>query len=417
MLLATGSLVTGLLAYVFFAFASRSLGPAAASPVSVLWSYWAAAAAVLTFPVQHWIIRRFTGDGHERTVARTLPRLSALVLTLSLASGGAAFAFREQLFHDAGLAFPAMVAGVSAGSYLMGVVRGVLAGRGRYTATAASLVGENLVRVVGAALAALAGLGPVAFGIAMVLGPLCGLAWTSSLRLRAAPGAAPVRPDSLTLVSGVAGGSLIGQLVLTGTPVVLAALGGTPAAVTSLFLVLSVWRAPYLVAMGVTPQLTTVLTRMSVEGPLTRIARVARLTVLLVLVASAFAALVGVTVLQPVVSLAFGAGVELPSAELVGLGVGTVVALGNLVLLLALLALGRSRLAAGAWLVGLAAAGVWLLVADLTPSTDVVVAFVLAEVTAFILLVAATEQRVHGDRRRLKSRRGGWPSLADSGGS
>jgi O-antigen/teichoic acid export membrane protein len=338
-------------------------------------------------------------------------------MTLSLATGIAAFVFRDQLFHDAGLAFPGMVAGVSAGSYLMGLVRGVLSGRGRYMATAASLVGENLVRVVCGALAALAGMGPLAFGIAMVLGPLCGLVWTSSLRLRAAPAAASARPDSLALVSGVAGGSLIGQLVLTSTPVVLAALGGAPAEVTSLFLVLSVWRAPYLVAMGVTPQLTTILTRMSVEGPLSRVARVARLSVLLVLAASAVASLVGLTVLQPLVSLAFGGGVELPSAELAALGVGTVVALGNLVLLLVLLALGRSRLAAAAWLAALATAGVSLLVGDLAPSTDVVAAFVIAEVTAFILLVAATEHRVHTERRRLDPRRGGRPSFADSGGS
>jgi O-antigen/teichoic acid export membrane protein len=409
--------LTGLLAYVFFALANRSLGPAAASPVSVLWSYWAAAAAVLTFPVQHWIIRRFTGDGHEEIVARTVPRLTVLVLTLSLASGAAAYVFREQLFHDVGPTFPAMVTGVSLGSYLMGVVRGVLSGRGRYMATAASLVGENLVRVVCAALAALAGLGPVAFGAAMVVGPLCGLVWTSSLRLRTDRGGASARPDSLALVSGVAGGSLMGQLVLTGAPVVLAALGGAPAAVTSLFLVLSVWRAPYLVAMGVTPQLTTLLTRMRVDGPLTRVARVARVTVLLVLAASAVAALVAVTVLQPLVSLAFGAGVELPRALLVGLGVGTVVALGNLVLLLVLLALGRSRIAAGAWLGALAAAGVWLAVGGLPPSADVVSAFVIAEGTAFILLVAATERSVHAGSSRLKPRRGGRPSFADSGGS
>jgi len=55
--LGAGSLVTGLLAYVFFALSTRSLGASAAAPVSVLWTYWSFAAAALTFPLQHWIAR------------------------------------------------------------------------------------------------------------------------------------------------------------------------------------------------------------------------------------------------------------------------------------------------------------------------------------------------------------------------
>jgi O-antigen/teichoic acid export membrane protein len=51
--LAVGSAISGLLAYAFFALATRSLGAERAAPVSVLWSFWAVAAAVLTFAVQH----------------------------------------------------------------------------------------------------------------------------------------------------------------------------------------------------------------------------------------------------------------------------------------------------------------------------------------------------------------------------
>ncbi|MEJ7689963.1 MAG: hypothetical protein WKF76_05750 [Nocardioidaceae bacterium] len=70
--LAAGSVATGLLAYVFFATATRALGPVAAAPVTVLWTYWSLAAAAFTFPVQHWIARTATAYD-ESMVRRALP--------------------------------------------------------------------------------------------------------------------------------------------------------------------------------------------------------------------------------------------------------------------------------------------------------------------------------------------------------
>jgi len=72
--LATGSALSGLLAYVFFAATTRALGAQAAGPVSVLWSYWTFAGAALTFPVQHWIARTVAahGEGAVRSAARSL---------------------------------------------------------------------------------------------------------------------------------------------------------------------------------------------------------------------------------------------------------------------------------------------------------------------------------------------------------
>src|SRR4029453_6819025 len=85
--LAAGSVVAGLLAYVFFALATRSLGAEGAAPVSILWSYWSAAAAVLTFTVQHWIIRTLAHDGHEGAVARSLPKFAIMAAGLTALAG------------------------------------------------------------------------------------------------------------------------------------------------------------------------------------------------------------------------------------------------------------------------------------------------------------------------------------------
>lgn len=394
--LALSSGINGLLAYVFFMLASRSLGAEAAAPVSVLWSYWAAAAAVVTFPVQHWTIRRFTRDGHEGAVAGSLLALSAVVAGFAFVAGVVAFVLREQLFDGDGLAFPAMVVAVTLGSFFMGVVRGVLSGRRRYRATGASLVAEGAVRALAAGAVTLAGGGAVAFGVALVVGPLSGLAWAPDLRLGSAPPGATVPRNPLAPLSGIAGGSLVAQLVLTGAPVLLAVHGGASAQVTALFLALAVWRAPYLVAMGVTPQLTTALTRLALAGP-RRVLRTARATVGLVLGTALVSAALGATVVQPLLRLIFGSDISLGRLTLAVLGVGTAFALGNLVLLLTLLALGRSKVSTGAWVAALLVAGAWLALSPLPSLSTIVGAFVVAEGVALVLLFVAVERSArHG---------------------
>jgi len=386
--LTVGSGLAGLLAYVFFALATRSLGVERAAPVSVLWSWWAIAAAVLTFSVQHWIIATLAGDGHETTVARSMPRIALAGGALAVLTGVVAFAARGILFDDGGVAFPAMVAVLTAGSLFTGIVRGALAGRRRYVASAACLVSENAVRVAGAVAAALAGAGAVAFGVALVVGSLTGLIWVRALRFEHShPRSHPVR-NPMALMSGIAGGSLIAQVVLTGGPVALAVVGGSPAEVTSVFVALAVCRAPYVVALGVAPQLTGWLARLAGQGQQTRLARLRAGTAVATLAAAGLAALLAIGVLPWLLRGIFGPDVELATGLLVMLGIGTAVALGNLVLLLLLLALQRPRSATWAWTAALVVAAGWLAAGFDEPATRVVVAFLLAQVTAFVVLLA-----------------------------
>jgi O-antigen/teichoic acid export membrane protein len=304
-----------------------------------------------------------------------------------------AFAFRHPLFHQDGVVFPTLIAAVTAGSFFVGLVRGALAGRGRYVATAASLIGENAIRVVAAAGVAFAGGGAKAFGVALVVGPLIGLVWARSLRFDSSSPASSDLRSPLALVSGIAGGSLIAQIVLTSAPVVLAAIGGAQAEVTSLFVALAVWRAPYLLALGMSPRLTPALTLLVVDGQLRRLTRVRRMTVLGVVVGAAAAALVGLTLMQPVLHVAFGPDVNVNARALAALGVGTATALGNLVLLLMLLAFGRSRAATTSWAAALAVSVGWTVLSTMAPEPRVVVAFLLAQLTAFALLLAACRAR------------------------
>ena len=103
--LGLGSAANGLLAYLVFVLTTRSLGPDAASPVSVLWSYWAFAGAAFTFPLQHWIARTVTAHG-DGAVHKALPRIGVLVLAVSVVLGGAAWVAREPLFHRSDAVVP-----------------------------------------------------------------------------------------------------------------------------------------------------------------------------------------------------------------------------------------------------------------------------------------------------------------------
>src|ERR1700710_1467611 len=103
--LVVGSAVSGLLAYVFFALVTRSLGAADAAPVSVLWTYWSFAAAGVTFPVQHWILRAVVGHGTEAVVWQAFGPASTSVMAVSVVSGAVAWLLRDPLFGSGDLIY------------------------------------------------------------------------------------------------------------------------------------------------------------------------------------------------------------------------------------------------------------------------------------------------------------------------
>ena len=187
--LAAGSVVSGLLAYVLFALVTRGLGAEAAAPVSVLWTQWAFAGAAFTFPLQHWITRSVVA-GREGDVRRAAGRVAAVVVAAALALGLVAWLLRDRLFHRDDAWFPVLVVLVTLGSAAVGVVRGGLAGRGRFAAVAWSLVAENALRCLLVAALLLAGEhDPVVHGLALVAGGLVAL-WPSAWRFAAAGAAA-----------------------------------------------------------------------------------------------------------------------------------------------------------------------------------------------------------------------------------
>ena len=392
--LAAGSVATGLLAYVFFATATRALGPVAAAPVTVLWTYWSLAAAAFTFPVQHWIARTATAYD-ESMVRRALPRIGAVVAATSALVGLLSWLAGDVLFRHDQAVFALLMVGVTAGSGLMGVARGTLTARRRFGSVAAMLVAENAVRLLAALALVVADVKqPFAFGLCLVAGHLVAFCWPSSLRL-ARGDTAGTAGSPLGFLGGAASGQLLGQVMLTGGPVVLALRGGSAAEVTALFAALALFRAPYMLALGVVAQLTGRLTTMVVSGQRAQLRRVQVMVVTSAVAAAALAALVGATIGPALVRLVFGDDVSLDVTTTVLVAIGSAVALANLVTTILVLALDRAGAVARAWVLAGAAAGAVLAATDTDSVEQTGWAFLVAQLVAFaVLLVEEYRGRV-----------------------
>jgi O-antigen/teichoic acid export membrane protein len=385
--LGAGSALSGLLAYVFFALVTRALGAETAAPVTVLWTYWSFAAAALTFPLQHWIIHTITAHGGEAAIRSTLPRVAVVVLLVAGIGGAVAWLLRDPLFHRDDIWFPLLVAGVTVGSALVGLLRGVLAARERFLAVAWALVAENLVRCLAAAGLMIAGVtAGLAYGVSLLAGQLVGLLWPSAFRLN--PDG--YRPDSRAPWAGFVGGAGVGQViaqtVLIGGPVVVALSGGSPAEVTALFAGLALFRAPHTLALGVVGQATGMLTSAVVAGRAAVLRKVRLGITVLTVLGAGVAAAVGGLAGPGLVRAVFGPDVDLEPDLSLLIAVGSAVALGNLALTVLMMAHNRAGAAVRAWVPAAALAAVVLAVAGGPATHATSWAFVTAEAIAFVAL-------------------------------
>jgi len=209
--LLAGAVVNGLAAYGFVALGTRALGAEGFAPVAIVWAFWAFSAALLTFPIQHWVIRQMALDRHSGGVRAAAGRVTLLAIALAAGEGLIALAAGRTLFGDGSWVWPACVTAVALGTGFMGLLRGVLAGSGRYRAAAVAIGGENLIRLaVGGAVLAVSR-DPRLLAAALVSGPLIALLWPRALRLDPVAG-----PSPSTGLVGAAGRD--GDTVDTGCP-------------------------------------------------------------------------------------------------------------------------------------------------------------------------------------------------------
>jgi O-antigen/teichoic acid export membrane protein len=377
--LLAGSLANGLAAYGFIALGTRGLGPEGFAPVAIVWVFWAFSAALLTFPIQHWVIRQMALDGHSGGVRAAVGRVALLAGTVAAGEGLAALAAGRRLFGEASWVWPVCVAGVAVGAGFMGLVRGVLAGSGRYRAAAVAIGGENLVRLAAGAALLAAARDPRLLAAALVSGPLIAVLWPGVLRLD--PVAGPRPPTGLVGAAGLS--VLLAQIVLNGGPPLVAVLGGADAEVTALFSALALFRAPYLVALGLTVRVTAPLTRRVEEQGRHSLRKPALATAGATVALGAAAFGLAWPLGPPLIRGLFGEGTA-PSGPVAGAAAaGCVLALGGLALTVVLIAAAARRVLVLSWVAAAAAGAVVLAVTQsLEPSGRVVAAFCAAEAVA-----------------------------------
>ncbi|WP_374455360.1 hypothetical protein [Nocardioides sp.] len=385
-LLAVGSVASGLLAYVLFALVTRGLGAAEAAPVTVLWTVWALAGAAVTFPLQHWITHSVV-SGREGDVRRSAGRVATLVVAGALALGGVSWAVRGRLFRTDDVWFPVLTTLVVVGAAAVGVLRGGLAGRGRMGAVALTLVAENALRCVLVGVLLAAGVhDPVAHGLCLVAGSLVAV-WPPAWRYA---DAGPGRARPLAFLGGAASGQLAAQVVLTGGAVLVALLGGARAEVTSVFAALAVFRAPYQVALGVLPQLTAHLSALVSAGDGGAVRVLARRLALLTAVGVPTGAALGAFAGPAVLRVVFGGSVDLGAGTAALVAAGCTLALTNVALMVGVLVHDRPAWVATAWATALLAGAVTVVaLGDRGPADRAASAFVVAELAAAVALGVA----------------------------
>ena len=374
--LGVGSLINGAAAFGIATTATHTYGSADASGFVALWTIWLLATALLTFPLQHWIVLQGRNEIPPR-------RLLALALLPTVATLAVAVSARNALFESASLAYPLIAAGIVAGAVPMGVFRGSLMAAGRVRHTAMILAGENVARLLTAVVVATAGGSAEAFSSTILVGYLVlasfPQAWTSRGEGWADETQARRVREVFRTIGFVGSSMLVSQVVLAGGPLLLAATGAAAAIVTATFATLEICGSVYLLTVGTSLRFTAMLADKRASLSLQRIGSVVCLAgAATAAIAGTAAALIG----PQTIGLLFGSDAQLPRSSTSLIAAGCVLAATGLLLLLVAVAANRSPHAFFVWLcatvVGLCAFAVNPAAADLRFA----VAFLLVECIA-----------------------------------
>jgi len=367
----------GVLAYLFFAFASHSLSRDEYGEIVVLWSVVFVAASTLFRPIEQLLSRTLAereqvgeDSGHVLRVA-ALIQVSLTVLAL-LALMVLRGPIQDNLLEGGDVLFWVLVVSLFGfgGAYY---ARGFLAGRRRFALYASLLVLEGLARL-GFALAVAVGIagGVDAVAIGIAVAPLAGLLVTPlAWRHRhSRPPVAPVKPVSadgapsgrieepeFTLSRGGAFAAavlvmMLSEQVIVGSGVLFVRAGEGAAAAGFIFNVLMVARAPLMLFQAIAASLLPHLTRLRARGDASGKEgfRMSVNTTLITIAGFATLTTLGVLAIGPeVMQLAFGEKFEYDRTGLAIVAVGMGCYLSAAALNQAALAQGQARRAALCW--------------------------------------------------------------------
>ncbi len=269
--------------------------------------------------------------------------------------------------------------------------KGVLAGTRHFAQVGWVLVIETLARLAAGIIAIQLLATATSLGWAMVIGGVAVLAmrWWRYDTGESKESSTPARG----FLTGYVGGTSSSQLLLGGAPIAVAALGGSPALISIVFVTFTLFRAPLTLIFALQGRVLPYLVGLARDADHARLARIARLVVFAGAGLAVLGGLVGWLVGADVVVLLFGEEFA-PTATVAMLAAaGVMAAAAAQIASQVLVAEARTRRLSLAWLGGLAAGVFALLLLRAEPDTRVALSFAIGEFVALGLMAVLATRR------------------------
>ncbi|MDP3985033.1 MAG: hypothetical protein Q8Q52_08545 [Acidimicrobiia bacterium] len=382
-----GSLAGALGAYLFQVVGGRGLGTTGFAPIALLWTVFFIVATVVLVPLEQFVTRE-VGRG------RRVLEADRWVLGGVIGATAAALAIFTAITNEALFAgnpiFVVQAFLVTALFGVMQVGKGILAGHRRFAAYGLVLALEGVFRLAAAVAFLSLASTAASLGWSMVAAPLCILVVRPWRHDRVDDPDVAATPAVGFLGSYVAG-SAASQLLLAGAPLGVVALGGDEALRSVIFITFTLYRAPLTLIYNLQGRILSFLVRSDGNGVDVR--HMARRIATVGLGLSALAAVVGWLLGPAVVEVLFGAAFR-PLPEVAAMvASGVIVASTTQIMGQALVASGSTGQLASAWVGGLFAGILAMMVVGGGPGFRVGAAFLAGELTAFTLALVRTLRR------------------------
>jgi O-antigen/teichoic acid export membrane protein len=377
-----GGLVGAVGAYLFQVYGGRSLGTEEFAPVGILWTAFFILATVLLVPVEQYVTRE-VASGRKALPADLRPAL--VMAGIGSVLGGGFVIFTLDDFFQGDWQYAVQIVLLMVGYSFLFFGKGVLAGRRRFADVGWVLVVETVARLVAGIVAIQIAASAPALGWAMVVGGLSvlGLRWWRHDQGVDTPSHAP----ATEFMGGYAWGSASSQVLLGAAPIAVSALGADPTMVSVVFVTFTLFRAPMTLIFALQGRILPFLVGLSGSGEQARLRRITFWVLIggvgLTLLGGAVGYLVG----PEVVSLLFGPEFAPSAAVAMYAAAGMMAASAAQITGQVLVAGAHTQRLAVAWLGGLIAAIVVLLVIGGAPDTRVALSFASGEAVALGLMV------------------------------
>jgi O-antigen/teichoic acid export membrane protein len=379
----TGGLLGAVGAYLFQVYGARAIGDEAFAPVALLWTTFFILATVLLVPVEQYVTREVAA-GRKAIPQDLAPAL--IVAAIGAVVGGVIMWFFESDWQ-----YVAQIALMMVGYSVLMVGKGVLAGRRRFAGVGWILIIETAARLLAGIVAIQLVANAQSLGWAMVLG---GFAVLGTRWWRHDVGESREAPAPATgFLGGYVAGSVSSQILLGGAPIAVALLGADDALVSVVFITFTLYRAPMTLIFALQGRILPYLVGLAGSDDRHRLGTIAGRVVTVGALLAALGGMVGWLVGPDVVTLLFGE--EFTPSKLVAMfaAAGVMAAAAAQIAGQGLVAEARTPRLSLAWLGGLTAGLVALLVVGGDPDVRVAASFAIGEGVALTLMATLAVRR------------------------